>query len=91
MKKHYLAQIDERNGEYEYAHTILLVIDKRASPLRKLNAIARDWYSRDPEKADGGYYFNCGEVFVSPSKFEEISETLFSKLKATRMLTVFGE
>ena len=78
--KHYLVTLDERNGEYEYKHVLRLKLPARKKPEVALRNISKDWYDATRQEADGGYYFNCGEVHVSVGLIKEISELAFNEL-----------
>jgi hypothetical protein len=90
-KKHYIAQLNERNGDYVYQHTIRLIC---GDPEAALIDIAKNWYENaedylenygealhDPEnEVQGHFYFNAGGVCVTVGKFTEISQAVFEGL-----------
>ena len=83
MTKYYIAQLFERNGEYEYYNTLRFKLEGRKKPETYLNNIAKSWYSGErskQDKDDTGYYFNCGEVYVEGSDIKEISESAYNEL-----------
>jgi hypothetical protein len=65
--KYILVILEERNGEYEYVHKFVTEIkDKRKRTAKK---VAEDYAKNSYDiskriKAEDGYYFNRGEVFV---------------------------
>lgn len=96
----YLAQLLERNGEYEYYHTIRL--QTAGAPQDALAHIAQNWYVDAQEYAkengkpyheakdveEGDFYFNAGEVCVSVSAWQAIPESVF--LALPHFITVFS-
>lgn len=78
--KHYLAQIEERNGEREYSMTVKFKTE--GEPQIMLDNIARNWYAGPPDEDTGEdvYYFNGGEVCVSVGTHSEITEEMFNAL-----------
>ncbi|NBW19381.1 MAG: hypothetical protein EBR82_66540 [Caulobacteraceae bacterium] len=97
---YYMAQLNERNGEYEYQHTILLSTEWDAHTA--LTDIAMNWYEsaedylehngeplHTPDNVvEGNFYFNGDEVCVSVGNWEELPKAVFDNLP--RFLTVFN-
>ena len=74
MKKLFSIRLEERSGEQEYYHDILIEATSLEQAERKANKVAQRWYdSYDglPKKEDGGYYHRHNEIFVSVSFLEE--------------------
>lgn len=97
--KHYIAQINERCGEYEYSHTIRLLCAGDVEPA--LKDIAANWYEDEYEYAyeneeplhlaadveKGNYYFNCGEVCLTIGAWQEVDKAIFDAMP--NFITVF--
>lgn len=80
MAKFFIAKLDERNGEYKYAHPMRFKLRATWSDTElALDRIAKDFHDNG-EKAGDGYDFNGGEIHVSAGRFKEISEATFNDL-----------
>jgi hypothetical protein len=82
--KYYIGQLYERNGEYEYYHTMKFKLGSRFSPLKYMKELAKHWYAdynAEREKGpEGGWLFHGGAVFVEEREFKEISESTYNEL-----------
>lgn len=82
MDKYYIGTIFERNGEYEYWHTIRLKLTNRQKPEAALKRITADWYGGNKyQDSNVGWYYNCGEVYVEAGNWKEISKETFDELE----------
>ncbi len=75
--KYIFITLEERNGEYEYIHKFITEIkDKRKATANKVaEDYARNFYDITRRiKADDGYYFYGGEVFVRLYSWDFLSE-----------------
>lgn len=75
--KYFIAQVEERNGEYEYSTTILIVQTTKRKAEKVHTKICKYWYG---EKDNDKYYFNCYEVSVCEGMLEEITETTYNEI-----------
>lgn len=80
--KYYLGTLGTASGEYSFTTHIRFKTDK--DPGAYLDDIARHWYEFDeadkedhPDSDGGGYYHNCGCVFVKAEGFQEISKKVY--------------
>lgn len=81
--KYYVAELKERNGEYEYQH--IYKFKTQVTPAEVLHDIAKDFYDyetghKEEDVREGLYYFNEGEVCVQTGGFCEIEENVFNSL-----------
>lgn len=87
MKKFYLVQITDVNGEIENTTSCLAT----ATPEEiadKAEDIARTWYSEDGEDDDGTYWFSNG-CAVYMAGYHEITESTFNELKPILAVLVY--
>lgn len=75
-------QLKERNGEYEYLHSGVRSISTKLDPMKWADKnICKQFYNTPPDAEDGGYYFNCGEVFVCINDAREITQAEYLTLQ----------
>lgn len=79
--KYYIGKLEERNGEYEYEHPILVQMDDDLDPMEWLENYAHEFYGDDTEPLDGGYYFFGGGIFVSAAGVQEMTEEEYAVMK----------
>lgn len=81
--KFYLIKFNERNGEQEYTQTSLIELEECEDATKYAESeLLPEWYDdEDAEKADGGYYFLGGAIFVEVFSVTEITEQEFLTLK----------
>lgn len=77
MKK-YFGKLHERNGEYEYTHSVLFETD--AYPMAEMARRAREFYGDVAEEKDGGFYFFCGGIYVATESVVEVTEEEYAVL-----------
>lgn len=86
---HYIGSIEEHNGEREYTQSFLFTSTRPEGTLKR---IARTWYGKaDPEyppmdTPDGGFWFDCGEIYVEPHSFKKITVETYNVIKDTGAL-----
>ena len=74
----YVGYLEERNGEYLYKHTMCFVAE---DPVMYLDTMASQFYDEAGGEQEGeGYYFYGGDIFVTPGKFMEVSEEVYTSL-----------
>ena len=76
--------LHERNGEYEYYHrSVHELTDSRKTTMKKLaeDYLREFYWTSKATKADGGYYFHGGEVYVQISTYQMINETEYDVLR----------
>lgn len=88
--KYYMAQVDERNGEYENSTTIIILAKSKAGADKTLTKVCKTWYcDGDGMVEDNGvYHFNCDEVSVYEGSMIEISEQAFKE--CYKLLSYWG-
>lgn len=75
----YLWTIEERNGEYEYTHKGVVVLDENQDPNDWLEDYTSTFYG-EGEKKDDYYWFN-GEIICENGGTTEISKDEFEVVK----------
>lgn len=80
-RRYFVGKIFERNGEYEYTVAVLFELEGKQKPEAHMKWMAKNQYGHDREKEGNGWYFNCGEVYVEPREFKEISKATYDELK----------
>ncbi len=75
--------LKERNGEYEYYHRSVheLPDAKRITMKKYSEHYLKSFYGGKAEKADGGYYFFDGEVFVRIYLYQVIERKEYDILR----------
>lgn len=67
-----------RNGEYEYNHLSVHRLELGKNELEFAREYASSFYMKDEDEEnderDGGFYFNCGEVYVRIDRVEIITQ-----------------
>lgn len=88
--KLFLIQIEERNGEYEYSHDVLMRSNSLKQVEKRSRQILKHWYPySENAKRDGiGYYFNDMCVFVCVQNIREVTETEFIKRYLEKNLVI---
>lgn len=89
QSKHVFLTLEERNGEREYTHKSVHILNKEenidewAEEYASTYLIGKSENEDDgkSEKQDDGYYFNGGQYCVSISLVKEISEEDFNILQ----------
>jgi len=79
IKKHYLAELEELQGEYE--HTTKFIFKTDGNPLKYADHIAKTWYGHEAEPADGGGYWQGGEIISKIGEVKKVSLEDFKVLK----------
>ena len=80
IEKHYLAELEEQHGEYE--HTTKFIFKTDGNPLKYADHIAKTWYGYDDaEPADGGGYWQGGEIISKVGEVKKVSFEDFKVLK----------
>ena len=77
MKK-YFGKLYERNGEFEYTHSLLFETD--ADPMAELVGRAKGFYPGSAEVQDAGFNFFCGCIYIEPELVVEVSEQEYAVL-----------
>ncbi|MCR4284926.1 MAG: hypothetical protein NUV97_02680 [archaeon] len=82
MKKYFLGELQERNGEYEYVHKFTFITNG-STPNEILEEKAKTWYDTpdNEEMGDDGWYFNGHSVFVEAGHYKEISSDTYNLIK----------
>lgn len=80
MKK-YFGKLRERNGEYEYTHSILF--ETGEDPAAWMDEYAKTFYPGDVGSGigEGAYVFFWGEIEVCVESFDELTDDEFAVLK----------
>ena len=77
--KHYIASIQEINGEYEYENIFRFATDK--NPTEVINLFCLSWYESEPDvNGDDYVYFHAGCVAVTAGECQEISKEVYDTL-----------
>jgi len=105
FKHHYIGEILERNGEYDYSHFYLftVVVDQKdlldsseditadRIATARVEEMAKTWYDDDDVYEEGSEYMhNGGEVATSSGGWKYISPTTFKDLKFNRVFPDFS-
>ena len=105
FKHHYIGEILERNGEYDYSHFFLftVVVDQKdlldeseditADRIAKdrVEYLAKTWYDDDDvEEEDWGYLQNGGETATLSGGFKYILPATFKDLKFNNVFPDFS-
>jgi len=78
--RHFIAKIEERNGDYEYSHTYTFKAVDLADAISEHEIYTSDFYCSEADEADGGYYFHAGSIFVEAGDVKEISEITYNEI-----------
>lgn len=74
--KYFIGKLHERNGEYEYVHTLRFMTN--GNPGKYLDDIASRFYDEDGgDEEDGSYSFNLGCIIVTPGICREITKDFY--------------
>tara|TARA_R110000851_G_scaffold287513_3_gene441523 strand:+ start:2297 stop:2575 length:279 start_codon:yes stop_codon:yes gene_type:complete len=78
--KHYIGQIETRNGDYQDTCTIRFVTDK--DPEEFLDTIAMRWYDDENDGADkiDDWYWHNGEVVVRGGAWETVDAKTYEAM-----------
>ena len=78
-QKHYIASIEEQQGEYE--HTTKYLFKTASDPFEYADSVSKTWYADESEPADSGGYWHNGEIISSVGEVKEITASHFAILK----------
>ncbi|OUU63953.1 MAG: hypothetical protein CBC24_08245 [Candidatus Pelagibacter sp. TMED64] len=80
--RYYIANIDERYGEFECKHSILIATHYKSID-KRFDEIVKDWYGIDLVEDDDneGVYWN-DDMTYQGGKIAEISKNTFEELKS---------
>lgn len=79
---HYIGSVDIRYGEYQFDESFLFTTTEH--PVDYLVKHASHYYGDEEgeiEDDSGAFYYNAGEICVTPGKWEELSPHTYDSLK----------
>jgi len=71
--KYFEIVLEERNGEQEYTHRVVVKEKDIISAKKRAKKIARTWYQDCVSKNSNTYYFSCSMAIAV--KIESVQET----------------
>lgn len=81
MKKYFVINLEERNGEQTYRQHVLTTGTSRTNTDKMVDKILRKWYDSKPESDGfGGYYHLSGCVHIRFRGLSEVSQAEYEVL-----------